>query len=325
MHLYAVASNGVISVAEHAGTYELHPVLVESRVQCLAVDPHNPSTLYVGLRGLGLMVSRDAGRNWHSTNMPAKNVFSVAVSAADGAVYAGCEPSQIFKSPDGDCWFELESLRELPSQPEWSFPPRPWTSHVRCIAPHPHDPNRLLAGIELGGVMLSEDGGQSWQDHRPGAQKDAHWILWHPKDRNRAYEAAGEGPAWSRDGGRTWEAADRGLDLHYTWALAVHPYEPDTWFISASPGPGYAHSQNNNAQAYIFRWRGDGPWHRLDESLPAPLPSMPYVLLCEEGYLLAGLKDGRLFLSHDQGDAWELLPISQELLAGLKTIAIVQV
>ena len=59
----------------------------------------------------------------------------MAVSAADGAVYAGTEPSALYRSDDGgETWHELESLLELPSRPTWSFPPRPWTSHVRWIA-----------------------------------------------------------------------------------------------------------------------------------------------------------------------------------------------
>ena len=98
-------------------------------------------------------------------------MFSLAVSAADGAVYAGTEPSRLFRSEDqGESWRELEALLELPSRPTWSFPPRPWTSHVRWIAPSPHDADLLLVGIELGGLMRSDDGGQSWEDHRPGAQ-----------------------------------------------------------------------------------------------------------------------------------------------------------
>ena len=60
---------------------------------------------------------------------------SVAVSAVDGAVYAGTEPSRLFRSDDrGESWRELKALLELPSRPRWSFPPRPWTSHVRWIA-----------------------------------------------------------------------------------------------------------------------------------------------------------------------------------------------
>ena len=125
---------------------------------------------------------RRRGRSWVDCELPEPAVFSLAVSAADGAVYAGTEPSRLFRSDDrGGSWRELEALLELPSQPSWSFPPRPWTSHVRWIAPSPHDGDLLLVGIELGGLMRSSDGGQSWQDHRPGAQRDVHSLAWHPQ------------------------------------------------------------------------------------------------------------------------------------------------
>src|SRR5919197_517626 len=104
----------------------------------------------------------------------------------------------LFRSRDsGETWVELEALRRLPSAPTWSFPPRPWTSHVRWVAPCPHDPGLLLVGIELGGLMRSEDGGRTWSDHRPGAQRDVHALAWHPSAPGRAYEAGGGGAAFA--------------------------------------------------------------------------------------------------------------------------------
>ena len=45
---------------------------------------------------------------------------------------ADTEPSRLFRGGDkGESWRELKALVELPSRPHWSFPPRPWTSHVR--------------------------------------------------------------------------------------------------------------------------------------------------------------------------------------------------
>ena len=144
----------------------------------------------------------------------------------------------LFRSDDGgDSWRALDALLDLPSRPTWSFPPRPWTSHVRWIAPSPHDADLLLVGIELGGLMRSTDGGETWQDHRPGAQPDVHSLAWHPRERGRAYEAGGGGSAWSDDGGETWHPADDGRDRNYTWSVAPDPTDPDVWFVSASTGP----------------------------------------------------------------------------------------
>ena len=154
--------------------------------------------------------------------------------------------------------------------------------------------------------MRTSDGGATWQDHRSGAQRDVHSLAWHPAEPGRAYEAAGGGAAWSKDGGESWEAADEGRDRHYTWALAVDPGDPDCWFVSASPGPFEAHG-SRPARAALYRWRGDGPWEELDLGLPRPLDTMPYALAATSAELVAALRDGRLFTSDDQGDRWRLL------------------
>jgi hypothetical protein len=184
-------------------------VLQEPGVQCVAVDARSPERVLAGCRGGGVFESEDGGATWRDAALPATDVFSVAYSPADGAAYAGCEPSALWLRHNGE-WDELSALRELPSAPTWSFPPRPWTSHVPWIAPSPHDAKLILAGIELGGLMRSADGGATWQDHRPGAQRDVHTLAWHPNEQGRAYEAAGGGSAWSRDDGDTWEPVDDG-------------------------------------------------------------------------------------------------------------------
>jgi photosystem II stability/assembly factor-like uncharacterized protein len=303
----AVITDGVVSLG-----------LRGSGAQCLA---RAGDTLYVGCRGGGVWASGDAARSWRELPFPQRDVFSVAISPADGAVYAGCEPSALFRSDDGgETWRELESLRHIPSAPTWSFPPRPWTSHVRWIAPSPHDPALLLVGIELGGVMRSVDGGETWQDHRPGAKLDAHALVWHPVAPGRAYETGGDGTAWSLDGGERWEPLDEGRDRHYSWALAVHPEEADTWFCSASTGPRQAHG-GDSAAAYVYRWRGEGPWQALDGGLSQPLHAMPYALLYAEARLYAGLSDGRLFVSDDDGDSWSPLGLSGEPLPRILALA----
>ncbi len=276
-------------------------------IQCLAIDPRHPTTLYAGSHGQGVWKSSDGGRTWVNARLPQSDVFSLAVSSVDGTVYAGCEPSMLFRSRDGgESWQELAALRSIPSAPTWSFPPRPWTSHVRWIAPCPHDAAVLLVGIELGGLMYSGDGGETWLDHRPDAQPDVHALAWHPRVPGRAYEAGGGGTAWSHDGGKSWQRVDAGRSVHYTWSLAVDPDDPDCWYTSASPGPLQAH-RGFDAQAFIFRWRGNGPWELLGGGLPQPLPHFPYALTTGLGRLYAGLGDGSIYVSGDNGETWQPL------------------
>src|SRR5919197_6011244 len=322
MRLYAATGDAVARLDEAGDGWTAELALAGSGAQCIAADPAQTDVVYAGLLGGGVRRSEDAGRSWADCELPAQDVFSVAVSPADGAVYAGAEPSALYRSDDGArTWTELESLLDLASRPTWSFPPRPWTSHVRWIAPSPHDADLLLVGIELGGLMRSTDGGRSWQDHRPGAQRDVHSLAWHPSVEGRAYEAGGGGAAFSTDGGETWRAADEGRDRNYTWSVAVDPGDPDLWYVSASTSPFAAHG-GGDPQARIFR-RRDGEWRPLAGGLPEPLPAMPYALVAAEGRLFAGLADGQLWESTNRGESWHACALEGEPLMRLNALAYV--
>jgi hypothetical protein len=240
--LWATTGDAVARLDEDGDGRRVRLFLERTKAQCLAADPKDPDAVYVGLRETGIRKTTDGGATWHECELPEPGVFSLAVSPVDGAVYAGTEPSRLFRSDDGgETWRELTALLELPSRPTWSFPPRPWTSHVRWIAPSPHDADLLLVGIELGGLMRSTYRGETWDDHRPGAQPDVHSLAWHPHAQGRAYEAGGGGSAWSDDAGDTWHRADDGRDRNYTWSVAVDPDDPEQWYVSASTGPYAAH------------------------------------------------------------------------------------
>jgi photosystem II stability/assembly factor-like uncharacterized protein len=319
--LYVATGDAIGRLDRNEGGWTAQLFLTGSGTQCLAVDPDDPETVYAGLREGGVRRTRDGGRTWTDCGLPRPGVFSLAVSAADGAVYAGTEPSALYRSGDGgESWRELESLLELPSRPTWSFPPRPWTSHVRWIAPNSHDGDLLLVGIELGGLMRSTDGGQTWQDHRPSAQPDVHSLAWHPHAAGRAYEAGGGGAAWSDDAGETWHPADEGRDRHYTWSVAVDVDDPDLWYVSASTGPYAAHG-GRDPQARIYRRRGEEPWQPLAGGLPEPIPAMPYALVAADGLLVAGLASGQIWASMDRGDSWSEAVVAGDPLSGLHALA----
>ncbi len=194
----------------------------------------------------------------------------MAVSATErvsghGVVFAGTEPSALFRSEDaGATWRELSALRQLPSAPTWSFPPRPYTSHVRWITPDPLVPGRIFVAIEAGALVRSLDGGETWEDRKPDGPYDTHTLAMHRLAPDRLYSAAGDGfmrPGngflESRDGGETWQRPDDGLEHHYLWSVAVDPADPNTMVISAASGPRQAHDPAS-AESAIYRRTGGG-------------------------------------------------------------------
>ena len=298
--LYAVGP-GVVAIVED-GRVEL--VLEERGARCLAVDPADPETLYVGTDGAGVFKSGDGGRSWDRlTGIAQPRVTALVISPVDGAVYAGTEPSSLFVSRDGGkSWRELEGMKNLPSAPTWSFPPRPWTSHVRSIALSHEDPHMILAGIELGGIVRSSDGGETWQDQRPGAQPDCHALATHPSAPGIVYEAAGGGFAESQDFGDTWEGMDDGLGHRYTWSLAVDGSDPELIHLSAASGPGRAHG-GGPSDAAIYRRRGSGPWKPVSDHLAG----FPYALAADPespGSLYAGFGGGEVLEKPGPEESW---------------------
>jgi photosystem II stability/assembly factor-like uncharacterized protein len=330
--IFAVTDDGLASFLLSGSTAtQPETRLAGSGARSIAADPANPRRVYVGTMDRGLYLSEDAGETWHEAGrgIAEPRVLSVAVSpshreSGTSVVYAGTEPSNLYRSEDGgQTWQLLPALRELPSEPRWSFPPRPWTHHVRTIALHPTDADWLAVGIELGGVMRSRDGGATWADHNPEAHSDAHQLLTHPLAPERIYEAAGQGVARSEDRGETWSHHEQGLDRHYAWAQAVDPQDPDLWYASVSRSPFAAHGAGDG-QSRLWRSEGNG-WHAIDSWGDSPEHRrMPYALLTfaqQADRLLVGLRGGLLQLTDNRGENWSELPVRLPGVIDLATVS----
>jgi photosystem II stability/assembly factor-like uncharacterized protein len=330
--IYSATGDAVARVAlDGAGAPEAELALPEGGAVCVAADPADPRRLYVGTFDDGIYVSDDGGESWRAggDGLEDRRVLALSVSRSHQAngtsvAYAGTEPSNLYRSEDaGRSWQLVPALRELPSEPNWSFPGRPWTHHVRTIALSPSDPDWLLVGIELGGVMRSLDGGRSWADHNAQAHSDAHRLLTHPLAPERVYEVAGQGVALSEDRGESWGRFEQGLDRSYAWAGAIDPDDPELWYVAVSRSPFTAHG-DGDGEARLMRSSGDG-WTPVDDWGEGPeLRRMPYALATVPGRprsLIAGLRGGTLLLTDDAGESWRRLEVELDDVLDLVAVA----
>jgi len=264
-----------------------------------------------------MLRSDDGGLTWQRSGMEGNEVKSLAVSPHDGdVIYAGTKPALMFVSRDGgQTWAELEGFRRIPNRWWWFSPAeRPWTAYVMAIALSPTDPNVVMAGVEFGAVVRSEDGGETWSRHRKGSLRDCHSLKFHATNGDWVYEAGGTGggASFSRNGGVTFRKAKQGLVKHYGIVCAADPEKPEIWYVCVAPSPMNAFG--DDPQIYLYRATGGAGWQPIGWE-PHPLSVAATALTTVSGapgHLYAGLYNGDVWHSPDYGDSWTKMPFSFE-------------
>ena len=311
--LFALASQSIARAELSAnGQWTVERMLMGQDVRCIEVDPLNPSVVYAGTQGQGVFRSADGGRNWQTAGLPGVIVKSLAASPHQaGVIYAGTkDPPLIYRTRDsGFRWEELSGFRRVRDW-WWCSPAEPpFTAYVLALALSPNDPGIVLAGVELGVVVRSEDGGETWSDHRKGAGRDCHQLLFHPRHSQWAYQAHGGGPAISRDAGLTWEQPKAGLDRRYCFNVAADAGQPDIWYAVVAP---VLKAHSANSQAVVVRSMGGGPWQQLAGGLPVPFKRLPLLAAdsTAPGHVYVAETSGSVWHSTDGGDTWNEMPFS---------------
>jgi photosystem II stability/assembly factor-like uncharacterized protein len=155
---------------------------------------------------------------------------------------------------------------------------------------HPEAPDRLVAGIEVGGIHVSDDRGETWTERRDGLQDDIHHVLVCGPDEYVA--STGGGLYRTSDAGRSWRRLDTDLDHSYF----REAFAADGRLYAAAarhPPPSWGGERGTDAALYEST-DGGGSF----ESVPYPGQPREFVLawtrLGRGGDLLAGTNAGRL-------------------------------
>jgi photosystem II stability/assembly factor-like uncharacterized protein len=157
--------------------------------------------------------------------------------------FAGTEPANIFVSHNGgESWRACPEVAGLRDKHKWSLPYSPEAGCVRGFAFHGL---RVYAAVEVGGVLRSDDNGETWRlaegsDGKPDLAgppepfiyPDVHSISVHPSSPDLVYAPTGGGFYRSNDGGRAWTY---NYDC-YCRAVWVDPLDPDHLILSPADG-----------------------------------------------------------------------------------------
>jgi photosystem II stability/assembly factor-like uncharacterized protein len=220
----------------------------------------------------------------------------------DGRLYVGTEPAMIFRSDDsGATWRRLDKIDELPTRSEWYFPPPPHLPHVRSIDFLPDSPSSVLAGVEVGGVLLSDDHGESWREMNNGVNVDVHTVRPDPLKPGRLLAVTGGGIYGSEDRGETWEERMTGLAQGYAVGLHFNPGRPGEALVATGERP-----PGLNARVYHSLEAGQR-WHEvIAPALPKQYGRVPVVIFSEDAAWIA-TEDGKVFRASDPHSKWSLV------------------
>jgi photosystem II stability/assembly factor-like uncharacterized protein len=278
---------------------------------CMSVDPENPQRIYAGTEHSGRFYTDNAGASWNRANPNVPKMMLFAVLALNGGVMVGTIPSAVYRSKNGG-WEELEGVRV--NSANANFPPSPeLQSRTRYLTFDPASPDRLYAGIEVGGMLVSDDSGQNWRPANEGlTDMDIHEVLASKNNSGVVFAACGEAAFRSFDRAAHWQEI---TPKSHDYGTSVAEDKDGVVYLGSAKGRPNGWIRQEGAMAAIFRSRDKGStWEKVVDNLKGGVMHM--CALPEGNAMVAGTSDGTLLVIDDSG--------AREVVTGLPFVTSVE-
>jgi len=291
----------------------------DADVRAITVHPSSPDVVYIGT-SRGPYRSQDRGERWERLDFPdgGTEVWSIAVHPADPRVlYAGTSPVGVFRSEDGgDTW------RRLPGATQRPYVTMAFPCRVMRLAVDPARPSEVYAALEVGGVIRSLDGGESWEDcaadllalsERPHLKSriqsdtdsegmlDCHALAVSGALPGTVFLACRMGLFRSDDRAATWRDMEIGRFSALTYArdIRVSPQDPRRLYACLSPA-----ARSEDGSLYRSDDLGE-TWTRCDRGVTADSTMMAVALHpSDPDQVHCATRLGRVFGTLDGGRTW---------------------
>jgi hypothetical protein len=237
-----------------------------------------------------------------------------------GLVYAGTEPSGLFRSSDGGRTYEIiRSLWDHPHREHWGAGFGGQAIHT--VLPHPTDPAQILVAMSTGGVYRSRDGGASWAPSNTGIKayflpdpwpeygQCVHKVARDVGDPERLYAQNHHGVYRSDDGGSGWHSIADRLPSDFGFPMVAHPHRAGV--IYNFPLKADENRFPVDRRCRVFRSTDAG---KTWDGLSAGLPEEPFYAAvlrdamtaddCDTAGVYFGTRSGEVFASSDEGESW---------------------
>ena len=322
------------------------PAPLTSNYDRIAVHPTDPNTAYVGgdaWVAATIYKTTDGGQTWSDVvrrrddvnidmgwiTMWGPSVKCLAMSPLDPNVLYFGTSGHVFRTTDGAKTWQQAYCRLHPGGRFQGTGLEVTCLHSLTV--HPRDPKRLYFGYYDIGLLVSEDGGESFRRCTEGIspreiRNSCFGVVIDPDDPVRCWGSFG---AWgtnkgaiagSTDGGRTWEmlgTPDRGLPNARHRTLLLDPTSPRSArrLVTTSDGRG-VHVSNDSGRTWQPRNRGL-PHGNIRGLVRHPTQAGTYWCVLGDD----GKQPGAVFRTDNVGQTWKQL--SRDLLvADMKAFAI---
>jgi photosystem II stability/assembly factor-like uncharacterized protein len=295
-----------------------------AEVRAIAIHPYHPQVIYAGTQQ-GPYRSTDSGEHWEKLAFPdlGMTVWSMLFHPTNPQImYLGAAPAAVYRSDNGgDTWRRLPNARQ-PERVQMGFPTR-----LIRLAADPSHPDEVYAGVEVGGVMRSLDGGETWSDCSTGLLKlaelphlkskigsdteiegmmDTHALGVSGAQPGTVFLAVRMGLFRSPDRGMSWENMEIGRFSPLTYArdVQISPSDPRTMYACLSPA---ARSRDGS----LYRSQDLGQtWQRLDHDVKARSTMMSVALHPQDPeQVYCATRGGQVFGTQDGGATWHEYPL----------------
>lgn len=320
-----MAEGGLYRYSESTGAWDSITTGLPAtpQVRALLIHPDNPAVLYAGTQA-GVYRTDDRGAHWEALPTPhdAGDVWSLAFHPANPAIlFAGYEPCAIYRSDDSGAHWRKLNMDQV-KFPDITTYMHPVCKRVIGIATDPTTPLEMYAAIEVGGLLGSRDGGETWTQLLDGPYVrnntlDLHGVQVSAAAPGTVYIATQIAMFRGRNHGQRWEhiqVDEMFPGGSYCRDILVSPHHPQAIYMASGAGGGAAPAGTQEAGALLRSVDAGETWDRVDlgDVPPSRMARIAFDAKAPERVYCCAQR-GQVYMSHDTGHTWTKTQVPVEM------------